>query len=83
VSPTVLIFGFQAGATILLGLPIARLRQPSPTLRIALNAGAVGVLLFLVWDVLSAALAADRHRPHDPAVPGFALAVRRSLRRPV
>jgi len=55
VSPTVLIFGFLAGATILLGLPVARLRQPSQTLRIALNAGAVGVLLFLVWDVLSAA----------------------------
>lgn len=54
-SPTVLIFGFLAGATILLGLPVARLRQPSQTLRIALNAGAVGVLLFLVWDVLSAA----------------------------
>ncbi|CAN5458211.1 ZIP family metal transporter [soil metagenome] len=54
-SPTVLIFGFLAGATILLGLPVARLRQPSPMLRIALNAGAVGVLLFLVWDVLSAA----------------------------
>jgi len=55
VSPTVLIFGFLAGATILLGLPVARLRGPSPTLRIVLNAGAVGVLLFLVWDVLSAA----------------------------
>jgi ZIP family zinc transporter len=55
VSATVLIFGFLAGATILLGLPVARLRNLSPTLRIALNAGAVGVLLFLVWDVLSAA----------------------------
>ncbi len=52
-SPTVLVFGFIAGATILLGLPIARLRTPSPTLRILLNAGAVGVLLFLIWDVLS------------------------------
>ncbi|MDP9027181.1 MAG: zinc permease [Actinomycetota bacterium] len=52
-SPTVLIFGLLAGATILLGLPVGRLRQPAPTLRIVLNAGAVGVLLFLVWDVLS------------------------------
>ena len=52
-SPIVVVFGFIAGATILLGLPIARLRQPAPTLRILLNAGAVGVLLFLVWDVLS------------------------------
>jgi len=52
-SPTVLAFGFIAGVTILLGLPIGRLRNPAPTLRIMLNAGAVGVLLFLVWDVLS------------------------------
>jgi ZIP family zinc transporter len=52
-SPTVLILGFLAGATILLGLPIGRLRNPAPGMRIALNAGAVGVLLFLVWDVLS------------------------------
>lgn len=50
---TVLTFGFIAGVTILLGLPIGRLRTPAPTLRILLNAGAVGVLLFLVWDVLS------------------------------
>jgi ZIP family zinc transporter len=53
VNPTVLIFGFLAGATILLGLPIARLQRPSARLRIVLNAGAVGILLFLVWDVLS------------------------------
>ena len=52
-STTVLLFGFIAGATILLGLPIARLRHPAPTLRILLNAGAVGVLIFLIWDVLS------------------------------
>jgi hypothetical protein len=58
-SPIVVVFGFLAGATILLGLPIARLRQPAPTLRILLNAGAVGVLLFLVWDVLSHAWASS------------------------
>jgi ZIP family zinc transporter len=50
-----LLLGFIAGATILLGLPIGRLRRPAPTLRMMLNAIAVGVLLFLVWDVLSAA----------------------------
>ena len=50
---TVLTFGFIAGVTILLGLPFGRLRTPAPTLRILLNAGAVGVLLVLVWDVLS------------------------------
>lgn len=51
-NPTVLSFGFIAGATILLGLPLGRLRSPSPTLRTVLSAGAVGVLVFLIWDVL-------------------------------
>src|SRR3954451_16827349 len=50
-----LLLGFIAGATILLGLPIGRLRRPAPRMRILLNAIAVGILLFLVWDVLSAA----------------------------
>src|ERR1700712_3698886 len=53
-GPT-LALGFIAGVTILLGLPIGRLRRPAPSLRALLNAVAVGVLLFLVWDVLSAA----------------------------
>jgi ZIP family zinc transporter len=47
--------GFIAGVTILFGLPIGRLRSPAPTLRALLNATAIGVLLFLVWDVFSAA----------------------------
>ncbi len=50
-----LLLGFIAGVTILLGLPIGRLRRPAPTLRMMLNAIAVGILVFLVWDVLSAA----------------------------
>ncbi|GCD88263.1 hypothetical protein NLS1_02690 [Nocardioides sp. LS1] len=50
-----LLLGFLAGVTILLGLPVGRLRKPAPSLRLLLNAAAVGVLLFLVWDVLSAA----------------------------
>ncbi|HEY4152660.1 MAG TPA: ZIP family metal transporter [Pseudolysinimonas sp.] len=52
-SVSVLLFGFIAGATIVLGLPIARLRHPAPGLRLLLNAAAVGVLIFLIWDVLS------------------------------
>ena len=52
---TTLLLGFIAGVTILVGLPIGRLRRPAPTLRVVLNATAVGVLLFLLWDVLSAA----------------------------
>lgn len=50
-----LLLGFIAGATIVIGLPVGRLRRPRPQLRVFLNATAVGVLLFLLWDVLSAA----------------------------
>ncbi|MDQ1484028.1 MAG: zinc transporter, family [Actinomycetota bacterium] len=52
-----MLLGFIAGVTILLGLPIGRLRTATPTLSTLLNATAVGVLLFLFWDVLSAAWA--------------------------
>jgi ZIP family zinc transporter len=50
-----LLLGFIAGVTILMGLPIGRLRRPAPGLRVFLNAIAIGVLIFLVWDVFSAA----------------------------
>ncbi len=50
-----LVLGLVAGATIVLGLPVGRIRRPAASLRLFLNATAVGVLLFLVWDVLSAA----------------------------
>ena len=50
-----LLLGFIAGVTILIGMPLGRMRRPSDGLRVTLNAVAVGVLLFLVWDVLSAA----------------------------
>lgn len=39
----------------MLGLPVGRLRAPAPQLRVVLNAIAVGVLLFLFWDVAAAA----------------------------
>ncbi len=50
-----LLLGLIAGATIVLGLPVGRMRRPAPTMRTLLNALAIGILLFLVWDVLSAA----------------------------
>lgn len=50
-----LLLGLIAGGTILLGLPLGRVRRPMPSLRTLLNAGAVGILLFLVWDVLTEA----------------------------
>ena len=49
-----LLLGLIAGVTIVLGLPVGRLRRPAPALSAMLNAIAIGVLLFLVWDVLSA-----------------------------
>jgi ZIP family zinc transporter len=61
-----LLLGFIAGVTILLGLPIARLKRPVPNLRMMLNAVAVGILIFLVWDVLSAAW-----EPIDAALSDF------------
>jgi zinc transporter, ZIP family len=49
------ILGLVAGVTIVLGLPIGRMHRMSAAVRLVLNAVAAGVLLFLVWDVLSAA----------------------------
>ena len=51
-EPQTLLLGFIAGVTILLGLPLGRLRAPRPGLRQFLNALAIGILLFLFWDVL-------------------------------
>jgi zinc transporter, ZIP family len=55
-SGQVLVLGALAGLTIFLGLPTARLRRPAPGLKAFLNAGAIGILLFLLWDVLSNAI---------------------------
>ncbi len=58
-----LILGLIAGGTIVLGLPLGRLRSPAPRLRHFLNAVAIGILLFLIWDVLSGA-----YEPIDAAL---------------
>jgi ZIP family zinc transporter len=52
----VALLGAIAGFTIFLGLPIARLKSVSKRTREVLNATATGVLVFLLWDVLSAAV---------------------------
>jgi zinc transporter, ZIP family len=52
----VVILGAVAGFTIYLGLPVARWRQRTPGPQSLLTALALGVLLFLVWDILSKAL---------------------------
>ena len=46
--------GLPEHVTILLGLPLGRTVRPMPAMKAFLNAVAVGILLFLVWDVLSA-----------------------------
>jgi ZIP family zinc transporter len=50
-----LLLGVIAGSTILLGMPLGRMKSPAPRLRQVLNAMAIGVLLFLLWDVLAGA----------------------------
>lgn len=48
-----LLLGGIAGGTIVFGLPVGRMRNPAPALRLMLNAIATGILIFLIWDVLS------------------------------
>ncbi len=55
-SGQIVVLGAIAGLTIFLGLPIGRIRSPVPRLKAFLNAAAIGILLFLFWDVLSGAL---------------------------
>jgi ZIP family zinc transporter len=52
-SGNILLLGAIAGLTIFLGLPLGRIRKPAPRLQAFLNASAIGVLLFLLWDVLT------------------------------
>jgi len=57
--------GALAGFTIYLGLPFGRLRGSAPRLRAGLNALAIGILLFLLWDVLTHAA-----EPVEQTLPG-------------
>ena len=52
----ILLLGAIAGLTIFLGLPVSRLRGLSMTVRAGLSALATGILVFLLWDVLSNAV---------------------------
>jgi ZIP family zinc transporter len=55
-TPETLLLGAIAGCTIFIGLPVARLSTVPPWLRSLLAATATGILLFLLWDVLSTAV---------------------------
>jgi len=52
----VLILGAIAGGTIFLGLPIGRMQNLAASTRAGLSALATGILIFLLWDVLSGAV---------------------------
>ncbi|MFI1168689.1 ZIP family metal transporter [Streptomyces sp. NPDC020801] len=78
-SANIALLGAIAGFTIYLGLPIGRLRTPTPRLRAGLNAVAIGILIFLVWDVLTHAWepvdeALSKHDWGTVASGGFTLA---------
>ncbi len=52
---TIILLGAFAGLTIYLGLPIAFLKQTPQSLKVFLNMLATGVLIFLLFDVVSKA----------------------------
>jgi len=68
-----LILGLIAGVTIVLGLPLGRLRsarhsRTAPAVRVFLNAFAIGVLIFIMWDLLNQAwelIGATLDKVHD------------------
>jgi zinc transporter, ZIP family len=55
-TAAILGLGAIAGATIFIGLPAGRMRGVTPAVRTLLNALAIGILLFLLWDVLGGAV---------------------------
>src|ERR687888_2199239 len=52
----ILALGAVAGLTIFIGLPIGRMHGLDARLKCFLSSTATGILLFLLWDVLSAAV---------------------------
>lgn len=62
-SGQIAILGAVAGLTIFLGLPLGRLRSPIPRAKAFLNATAIGILIFLLFDVLD-----NAWKPADDAL---------------
>jgi zinc transporter, ZIP family len=62
-SGQIALLGAVAGLTIFLGLPLGRLRSPIPKAKAFLNATAIGILIFLLWDVLD-----NAWKPADEAL---------------
>ncbi|MDE3024162.1 MAG: ZIP family metal transporter [Acidobacteriota bacterium] len=71
----ILLLGAIAGATIFLGLPMGRVRGLSANARSGLSAFATGILVFLLWDVLTNAvdpIQAQLHAHHWGRFAGLA-----------
>src|SRR5438132_5426303 len=64
---TTALLGAFAGVTIFLGLPVARLRTERRSWLALLNALATGILVFLLWDIITKAVEPiDAAREGDP-----------------
>jgi ZIP family zinc transporter len=78
-SAHILLLGVIAGSTIFVGLPMGRLQTAHASLKAFFSATATGILLFLLWDVLGAAIdpverALRHHRwEHFSGLSGVAL----------
>ncbi len=58
----ILALGAIAGLTIFIGLPIGRMHGLDARLKCFLSSTATGILLFLLWDVLSGAVEPSKMR---------------------
>jgi ZIP family zinc transporter len=83
---TAVALGAIAGATVFLGLPVARMHGLPKQLQGFLNAFATGILVFLLWDILthaggpiSAALEAGERRTFAAMAAIFALGISAGL----
>ena len=70
-----IVLGGIAGLTIFLGLPLGRVRTASVRGRAFLNAASAGILVFLLWDILTHATDRSKRpwcRPRPARGPGAA-----------
>jgi ZIP family zinc transporter len=74
-SAQILLLGAIAGSTIFIGLPLGRMQSVSMRTKAFMSATATGILIFLLWDVLSAAVEpveANLKAGNDAAFLGYA-----------
>jgi zinc transporter, ZIP family len=62
-SSQIALLGAVAGFTIFLGLPLGRMNVPAPRMKAFLGGTAIGILIFLLWDVLT-----NAWKPADEAL---------------